>query len=325
LAVYLAIVSIPGAGEVAKPGTVLLPPSVFLDYTFKMPLAIDTSTQLCAVIGNPVGHSLSPALHNAAFQTAGLNYVYVAFRVEDVAGCLAGMRACEGFRGMSVTIPHKAAVIPHLDELEPIAAAVGSVNTVVNENGRLIGSTTDGLGALHSLIEAGVSLDGRDVLFLGSGGAVRSVAFAFLDRARLSRLTVLGRTPHRVKALVDDLAAKSGSARVEAGDLRKDLAAAMAGHDVVIHGTPTGMYPDWMDDSLVPAELFRPEHIVFDMVYRPVKTRLILEAENAGCQVVLGLEMLLNQAALQFELWTNAPAPLTAMRQALLRALQEDR
>lgn len=290
-----------------------------------MPLPIDTCTQLCAVIGNPIHHSLSPALHNAAFQAAGLNYVYVAFRVQDVAGCLAGMRACEGFRGMSVTIPHKAAVIPHLDELEPIAAAVGSVNTVVNEKGRLIGSTTDGLGAIHSLTEAGVALDGRNVLFLGSGGAVRSVAFAFLDRARLSRLTVLGRTPHRVKALIEDLAAKSRSARVVPGDLRKDLPAAMAEHDILIHGTPTGMYPDWMEDSLVPAELLRPEHIVFDMVYRPIKTRLIKEAEEAGCQVVLGLEMLLNQAALQFELWTNAPAPINAMRKALLTALKQDK
>lgn len=286
-------------------------------------MLVDTATQVCAVIGNPVGHSLSPAIHNAAFQAAGLNYVYVAFRVEDVGACLAGMRACQGFRGMSVTIPHKSAVIPHLDELEPMAAAVGSVNTVVNENGRLIGSTTDGLGALHALSEAGVDLDGRRVLFLGAGGAVRSVAFAFLDRANLAGLTVLGRTAVRVQALVDELRARAGAVKVEAGDLRADLAGAMAEHDVIIQGTPAGMYPDWMSDTLAPAELLRPEHIVFDMVYRPIKTRLVREAEDAGCQVVLGLEMLLNQAALQFELWTNAPAPANAMRQALVSALNK--
>ena len=286
-------------------------------------MLVDTATQVCAVIGNPVGHSLSPAIHNAAFQAAGLNYVYVAFRVVDVGSCLAGMRACQGFRGMSVTIPHKSAVIPHLDELEPMAAAVGSVNTVVNENGRLIGSTTDGLGALHALSEAGVNLDGRRVLFLGAGGAVRSVAFAFLDRAKPAGLTVLGRTSVRVQALVDELRARAGAVKVEAGDLRADLAGAMAEHDVIIQGTPAGMYPDWMSDTLAPAELLRPEHIVFDMVYRPIKTRLVREAEDAGCQVVLGLEMLLNQAALQFELWTNAPAPANAMRQALVSALNK--
>jgi shikimate dehydrogenase len=286
-------------------------------------MPIDTATQVCAVIGNPVGHSLSPAIHNAAFQAAGLNYVYVAFRVEDVGACLAGMRACQGFRGMSVTIPHKTSVIPHLDELDPMAAAVGSVNTVVNENGRLIGLTTDGLGALHALTEAGVGLDGRRVLFLGAGGAVRSVAFAFLDRAKLDRLTVLGRTASRVRALADELAARPGGVKVGAGDLGADLAKAMADHDVVIQGTPAGMYPEWVAETRVPAELLSPEHIVFDMVYRPIKTRLIREAENAGCQVVLGLEMLLNQAALQFELWTNAPAPANEMRKALVGALND--
>ena len=286
-------------------------------------MLIDTATQVCAVIGNPVGHSLSPAIHNAAFQAAGLNYVYVAFRVEDVGACLAGMRACDGFRGMSVTIPHKTAVIPHLDDLEPMAAAVGSVNTVVNENGRLIGSTTDGLGALHALTDAGVNLDGRRVLFVGAGGAVRAVAFALLDRTRPDRLTVLGRTAVRVQALADELAARAGGVKVEAADLAADLAKAMADHDVIIQGTPSGMYPEWMEETVVPAELLRPEHIVFDMVYRPIKTRLAREAEDAGCQVVLGLEMLLNQAALQFELWTNAPAPANAMRKALIGALNE--
>ncbi|HUW62805.1 MAG TPA: shikimate dehydrogenase [Candidatus Bathyarchaeia archaeon] len=287
-------------------------------------MLVDTTTQVCAVIGNPVGHSLSPAVHNAAFQAAGLNYVYVAFRVEDVGACLAGMRVCQGFRGMSVTIPHKRAVIPHLDELEPMAAAVGSVNTIVNDNGRLIGFTTDGLGALHALSEAGVKLDGRSVLFVGAGGAVRAVAFAFLDRVKPARLTVLGRTAVRVKALVDELAARAGGVKVEAADLRVDLERAMAEHDVVIQGTPAGMYPEWMGATLVPAELLRPEHVVFDMVYRPIKTRLAREAEDAGCQVVLGLEMLLNQATLQFELWTNAPAPANAMRQALVSALNKD-
>jgi len=115
-------------------------------------------------------------MHNAAFEAAGLNYVYVAFRVEDVAGCLAGMRALSTLRGMSVTIPHKRAVMAHLDEIEPLAEHVGSVNTVTNENGRLIGSTTDGPGTLRAFQDAGIGLQGRRVLFLGAGGAVRAVS-----------------------------------------------------------------------------------------------------------------------------------------------------
>ena len=278
--------------------------------------SIDTATQLCAVIGNPVEHSLSPLIHNAAFDAAGLNYVYVAFRVEDVAGCLAGMRALRGFRGMSVTIPHKIAVMDYLDEIDPMAVKVGSVNTIVNEGGRLLGSTTDGVGTLRAFADAGVDLAGRRALFVGSGGAVRSVAFAMVEQAGVAQVTILGRTPSRVDALVDDLAAKTGG-NVRGGSLADDLADAMAEHDVVVQGTPVGMYPERMDETLAPRRLLRREHVVFDMVYLPHKTRLIREAEAVGCRTVLGIEMLLHQAAVQFETWTGAPAPLAAMRGSL--------
>jgi len=279
---------------------------------------IDTSTRLCAVIGNPVAHSLSPALHNTAFEAAGLDYVYLAFRVEDVPGCLAGMRSLEGFRGMSVTIPHKMAVMPHLDEVVPMAVKVGSVNTITRDEGRLIGSTTDGPGALRAFDEAGVSLEGKRVLFVGSGGAVRAVAFAAADLAQPECITVLGRTPSRVEALVSRLVEHT-TANVAGGHLATDLPAAMATHDVVIQGTPLGMVPH-PDDTPVAGELFRPGQAVFDMVYRPLRTRFVREAQAAGCTVILGTEMLLNQAALQFEQWTGARAPRDVMRVALLRS-----
>lgn len=282
---------------------------------------IDTETRLCAVIGNPVAHSLSPAMHNAAFEAAGLNYVYAAFKVEDVAGCLAGMRALSGFRGMSVTIPHKIAVMAHLDEIDPMARDVGSVNTIVNENGRLIGSTTDGLGAWRAFRDAGVALAGERVLFVGSGGAVRSVAFALANRAGVAGITILGRTENRVEKLVGDLRAKT-AAPIEGGGLPGDLEAAMAEHGVVIQGTPIGMYPHGMGETLIPAGFLRPGQAVFDMVYRPLKTRLIREAEAKGCRTILGLEMLLHQAVLQFEAWTSVPAPHAIMRQALVTALE---
>ena len=280
---------------------------------------INTATRLCAVIGNPVAHSLSPAIHNAAFEATGLNYVYVAFRVEDVAGCLAGMRVLPSFRGLSVTIPHKMAVMPHLDEIDPMAEHVGCVNTITNEDGRLVGSITDGLGVLRAFADAGASMDDKGVLFVGSGGAVRAVAFAVAELTKARNVTVLGRTPARVAAIVDDLRAKTPMP-VASGGL-DGLDAAMSEHDVVIQGTPVGMFPN-ESETCIARELLRPDHVVFDMVYRPYKTRFVREAEATGCTTILGLEMLVNQAALQFERWTGVNAPYDVMRRALLAALQ---
>ncbi len=283
---------------------------------------IDTSTGLCAIIGDPVGHSLSPAMHNAGFAAAGLNYVYLAFHVTDVANCLAGMRAMPSFRGMSVTIPHKRAVMEHLDAIEPMAAHVGSVNTITNEDGRLLGSTTDGPGTLRAFAEAGVKLDGQRILFVGSGGAVRAVAFACAEMAQIEQLTILGRTPARVADLVDDLRAKTDASILD-GSIESDLRQALAAHDIIIQGTPMGMYPH-PGESCIPAEWLEPRHVVFDMVYRPYKTRLLQDAEAAGCTIIPGLEMLVNQAVLQFERWTGVAAPYEAMRGALVARLAEE-
>ncbi|MCH8203574.1 MAG: shikimate dehydrogenase [Candidatus Hydrogenedentes bacterium] len=274
---------------------------------------IDTDTQLCGVIGNPVGHSLSPRIHNAAYDAAGLNFVYLAFEISDVGGCLTGLRAMPNFRGLSVTIPHKLAVMEYLDELEPMAEKVGSVNTVTKEGGRLIGSTTDGPGAIRAFDEAGISLVGRRVLFLGAGGAVRAVAFAVAELCSPGGVTILGRNPERVGALVEDLRA-TASGTFEPGDLSGDIEKAMSCHDVIIQGTPVGMAPEGAGETCVPRETLRPEQVVFDMVYTPRRTRLIADAEAVGCTVVYGIEMLLNQAALQFERWTGKSAPLAAMR-----------
>ena len=260
-------------------------------------------------------------MHNAAFTAAGLNYVYLAFEVDDVAACLQGMRALPSFRGLSVTIPHKLAVMDHLDEVDAMARRVGSVNTITHESGRLIGTTTDGLGTLRAFDDAGVALAGKRVLFLGSGGAVRSVAFAFAERAAPAAITILGRTAANVAALVQDLS-HATAIGVAGGALRDDLAAALETHDVIVQGTSVGMHGHDEGASIVPASLLRKDHAVFDMVYRPLRTRLIEDAQDAGCRVILGLDMLVNQAVLQFETWTGVPAPRDVMRAALLKALQ---
>ncbi|MCK5860942.1 MAG: shikimate dehydrogenase [Candidatus Hydrogenedentes bacterium] len=282
---------------------------------------MNTQTQLCAVIGNPVAHSLSPVMHNAAFSAAGVNYAYLAFAVHDLAGCMAGMRALKGFRGLSVTIPHKVNVMEYLDEVDVLAQKVGCVNTVINNDGRLIGAITDGLGTLRAFEQASVSLKDKTILFVGTGGAARAVAFAMTDTCSPRELRILGRTPSRMQTLVDDLTAGS-NVPIRGGSLQDDLPQAVAASDIIIQATPIGMHGHAAGESAVPAGLFRPEHIVFDMVYRPMKTQFIKDAEAVGCVSILGLEMLLNQAILQFELWTEQSAPEEVMRNALVKALQ---
>ena len=282
--------------------------------------AISPATQLCAVIGNPVAHSLSPALHNAAFNELGLDFVYVAFRVEDAKSALAGMRALNNFRGMSVTIPHKIEIMDYVDEIAEVDRSIGSINTVINENGRLIGLGTDGPGALKALVDAGVELDNKNVLMLGAGGAARAIAFTLARMTRLGKLQLLDVNETMLQDLTADL--KAGTpARIESGLLNdSSLAQAMNNADVIVNCTPIGMHPN-EDASLVPPELFRSGQTVFDIVYTPLETRLLADARSRGLKVVSGVEMFINQAVLQFERFTGAEAPVKVMRQVVMERL----
>lgn len=281
---------------------------------------ISPATRLCAVIGNPVAHSLSPALHNAAFNELGLDFVYVAFRVEDLKSALAGMRALENFRGLSVTIPHKIEIINYLDEVAEIDRSIGSVNTVINESGRLCGCGTDGPGALKALQDAGVSLSGANVLMLGAGGASRAIAFTLARCTTLAQLVILDVNRELLAGLTADL--QSGTAAHVEGALLDQamVAEKVEMADVIINCTPVGMHPH-EGSSLVPAELFRKGQVVFDIVYNPLETKLLKEAKARGCTVVSGVEMFVNQAVLQFELFTGAAAPQEIMRQVVMERL----
>jgi len=282
---------------------------------------ITNNTQVCAVIGNPIGHSLSPAIHNAAIEHLGLDFVYVASRVEDVAGALAGVRALSNFRGLSVTIPHKIEAMRHVDEVAEVDRSIGSINTVIHEGDRLIGLGTDGPGALKALRDAGVEVAGTRVLLLGAGGAARALAFT-LARAGVASLELLDINAPLLRGLTADLRAGTGTAIQEAVMDDAALAAAMARADVVIHCTPIGMHPK-TDASLVPPELFHPGQVVFDIVYTPLETKLLREAKAAGCTVIPGVEMFVNQAVLQFERFTGAGAPVEVMRNVVLEHLQK--
>lgn len=282
--------------------------------------SISTNTKLCAVIGNPISHSLSPAIHNAGFEALNLDFVYVAFRVEDVKNALAGMRALENFRGMSVTIPHKIAIIDLVDKISDTDRHIGSINTIINEKGKLIGLGTDGPGALKAIRDAGVKLEGKKVLMLGSGGAARAIAFTLAQNSGFAKLTLLDIDAAMLKKLSSDL--KAGTNAPINSDMLTDatLSINMEEADIVIHCTPVGMHPR-EDASLVPAELFKPGQLIFDVVYTPLKTKLLKEAQARGLKTISGVEMFINQAALQFERFTGVDAPEEVMRRVVMEHL----
>lgn len=282
--------------------------------------SISPKTQLCAVIGNPVEHSLSPAIHNAAFAELGLDFIYTAFRVEDVEAALAGMRALENFRGMSVTIPHKIEVMSHVDEIPEVDERIGSINTVVNEGGRLRGFGTDGPGALRALREAEVEVNGKSVLMLGAGGASRAIAFTLAGQAEPADIMLLDIDRKTLEGLTADLKKGTGkkisSALMDPGS----LASAMERADLVVNCTPVGMHPK-TGGTPVPGEFLRAGQAVFDIVYTPLETRLLREAGEKGLTTVSGVEMFIHQAVLQFEQFTGSKAPEEVMRRVVMEQL----
>jgi shikimate dehydrogenase len=269
-------------------------------------IAINGSTELYGIIGKPVSHSLSPAMHNGGFAALGLNKVYLPFEVTDVAGAMIGLRAL-GIQGASVTIPHKQAVIPHLEAIEPVAARIGAVNTLVVEDGRIKGYNTDWLGANRALAGQ-MELAGQRVLILGAGGSARAIGFGLLEVG--ADVIIASRTPAKGRGLAKDLGCQ-WVPLAEAGTL---AAAAL------VNATSVGMTPH-PEQSPMAREGLAGFKVVMDIVYAPLETRLLRDAKAAGCRIVNGLAMLLYQGAAQFELWTGRPAPLEAMRKALLAAL----
>jgi shikimate dehydrogenase len=269
---------------------------------------------VAAVIGDPVSHSRSPALHNAAFAATGLNWVYVAFPVAagQAGSAVAAMRTLR-LGGMSVTMPHKDAVAAAVDELSPAAAALGAVNCVRWSGRRLVGENTDGAGFVRSLRdEAGFDPSGRRVVVLGAGGAARAVVWA-LAAAGAAQVAVVNRTAVRAEAA----AALAGAAGVVVP------ATAVSDADLVVNATSVGMSGASEGPALpCDAALLGPGQLVADLVYHPLRTALLDAAEARGATTLGGLGMLLYQAAEAFEMWTGVPAPIAAMRAALSGALK---
>ncbi|KPK78035.1 MAG: hypothetical protein AMJ89_01325 [candidate division Zixibacteria bacterium SM23_73] len=284
-------------------------------------MEISGKTRVCAIIGNPVEHSLSPVIHMAAFKELKLNLVYVAFTVtrSELRDAIMGARIL-GFQGLNVTMPHKKAVMKYLDEMDSTAKSIGAVNTILNDGGRLVGFNTDGIGAMKALKENGVSLKGKKLVLLGAGGAAKAIAFQAAQEVDI--LVILNRTPKKAEKLAEALQKKIGK-KIERKEFSaKALEEKMKNADVLVNATSVGMHPD-DDRSLVHRTLLRPELCVMDIVYNPLKTKLVKDAEAAGAKVVSGLEMLIYQGAASFEIWTKKPAPVEVMREAALKKLRQ--
>jgi shikimate dehydrogenase len=280
---------------------------------------MDATTELYCLLGNPVAHSMSPEIHNSAFQKLGLNACYLAFKVEDLTGAMKGFRAL-GIKGASVTIPHKIKIMRFLDDIDPTAKIIGAVNTIVRDGERLVGYNTDGEGAVKALRDKLGDVKKLRVSVIGSGGAARAVAITLAVKEKVESINIIGIIRKEIAKLTRDIGENS-PARVRGVMLNdENLKFCLGESDLLINASPVGMHPH-VDKSPVKPALLRKELAVFDVVYNPLETKLIRDAKKAGAKTVCGVEMFINQAVLQFELWTAKRAPVELMRKIVLKKL----
>jgi shikimate dehydrogenase len=282
-------------------------------------MAISGTTKVCAIIGDPVDHSFSPVMHNAAFNELGLNLVYVAFKVtaNELKDALLGAKSL-GLRGLNVTMPHKHTVIDYLDFVDSTAEKISAVNTILNNRGKLTGYNTDGSGAMIALQENGVDVANKKLILLGAGGAAKAIAYKAAQD--VDELVILNRTENKAKKLANMLS-NTFDTKITSGTLSSSiLKTELENADILINATSMGMHPD-IESSLVPLDLLHSNLCVMDIIYNPLTTKMLRDAKSVGATTVSGLEMLIYQGAVAFEIWTNCPAPVEVMRDAALNAL----
>ena len=282
---------------------------------------VDAMTRLVGILGYPISHSFSPLIHNAAFFTQELNLRYVALEVRpaSLSDAVKGLRAL-GFAGANVTIPHKQAVVPLLDDISEDASAIGAVNTIVCQRSEsdvvLMGTNTDVEGFLAPLRQHAALLRGQNAVVLGAGGAARAVAYALVSGLSTREVTIAARSTDQARGLCAGLA--SGGVEgifrpaplAEAGPFIREAS-------LIVNATPVGMHPHVAQTPWSDAKVFREGQIVYDLVYRPLQTRLMLEASERGALVIGGMGMLLRQAAEAYRLWTGQDMPLVEVQRAL--------
>lgn len=279
------------------------------------PLSITSRTRIVCVIGDPIAHSRSPAMHNAAFRHLGLDYAYVAFHVlaPQLKAAVAGFRALR-IAGVNVTVPHKETILRLLDSVSPVSRRVGAVNTVVSRSGKLAGENTDVHGFRRALEEIGVELQGGRVVVIGAGGAARAALVA-LAGSRVAEVSLINRTAARARRLARLFGSRS--MRVDAVDMSRVRALDLGGFDLVVNTTSLGL----KDDAFLPLPYASaPKHCVFFDLIPKAATDFLVHAARARRRGLDGTSMLLHQGAASFELWTGQPAPIEVMRRALQSA-----
>jgi shikimate dehydrogenase len=267
---------------------------------------ITGKTKLTGIFGYPIEHTLSPAMHNAAFKALGLDYCYVPFQVtpehlRDAVKAIKALNLC----GVNVTVPHKEKVLPLLDEINEEASFIGAVNTIVNRGGKLTGYNTDGKGFIHVLAERRISLAEKNILIIGAGGASRAISYYLCQNSKT--LQIYNRTPHRAHKLVKDLKRLCSNV-----SLCENISHVKDFH-IIVNATPVGLKNE--DPSPLDISLLKKNQIICDLIYK--KTRLLKGAFRKGCKVIDGSGMLLWQGMLAFELWTGKKPPAEVMRKAL--------
>ena len=281
--------------------------------------SLSARTNIFCIIGHPVEHSMSPTMWNPALQEFGLDYAYVAFDVhpKGLEKAINGMRVL-GIKGMNVTIPHKEKVIQYLDEIDPIAQKMGAVNTIKNDDGVLKARNTDAGGAKKSLIDAGCEISGKNILFLGSGGVARSVAYILSEEANKIVLTdIVEKTALTVaKEIKENMGANIEGKLSNVTIIKEEIKKA----DILINATPLGMHPK-VDASPISKELLHEDLFVFDVIYNPLQTKLMKEAAEIGCKTLGGLDMLVNQGVLAFEWWTGKSPNASLMKSKIIAFL----
>ena len=293
-------------------------PSPPLSLSLSLP---DAPTKLVGLLGYPVAHSLSPLIHNTAFRAQGLDWCYVALPVapEDVAEAVAGLKAL-GFVGSNVTVPHKQAVVPLMDDLSSEARAVGAVNTIVcrreADGVTLYGGNTDVEGFLAPLHPFADTLREASMLIFGAGGAARAVAYALLRTYQPRRLTIAARTPARAERLTRDLARYDPTGALRVVPLAEARPAVQKSR-LLVNATPAGMHPDVDATPWPDAEAFSDGQLVYDLIYKPEQTRLLREAAAHGARTLSGLAMLIHQAAASYIQWTGREMPVDLVSEAV--------
>ena len=277
--------------------------------------------ELTGVFGDPVDGNPTGVIMEAGYEAAGLNYRYITCKVlpEDFDGAMAGMRAMN-MRGVNLTMPHKIKVIPHLDELSEAARIIGAVNTVVSKNGRLFGENSDGKGFVKSLVDAGIALKGKKITMLGAGGAAKAIGVE-CALAGAEKITIINRSRMRGEELVKTITENTSTqAAYMPWEGTADIP---ADTQILINATCVGLHPDVDSCPDVHYGQIRPGMVVCDVVFNPAMPLFLKKAEAQGATVITGLGMLVNQAALNFEIWTGVKAPREIMMQALIKEFEE--